>query len=392
MCDAFLREAQRDPTGQIGKSIVFAVNQTHATALTKILNEMKPGIALTITSRIPDSASLAKDFRDGKRPERIAVSVDMLSTGYNCRDLLNVVLMRPIFSPTEYIQIKGRGTRRYTFVVGNTEYEKRHFFLLDFCAVAEYFEEKYDYAAPLKLPLGGGRRGAPARYEPSEAGYGVREAGETYEASSSKSFREIPVWEGIDRIVSQQVRIVGPNGEKVDVMAFRGSFERDLKDFAEADPDLQEAIGIEDDDAIETILQERFYHRPEMFYAPDKLIISYGVPAPSAAFVYNVLGKRPLPTKEKIITDTVDSIAARFNLRYADQKWLNATAELVSEDSQALHDFLAGRYNRLFERSQFRTLGGLPALTRFAERDQVFEALRQSSLLQCTQMAARGIS
>ncbi len=392
MCDAFLREAQRDPTGQIGKSIVFAVNQTHATALTKILNEMKPGIALTITSRIPDSASLAKDFRDGKRPERIAVSVDMLSTGYNCRDLLNVVLMRPIFSPTEYIQIKGRGTRRYTFVVGNTEYEKRHFFLLDFCAVAEYFEEKYDYAAPLKLPPGGGRRGVPARYEPGEAGYGVREAGETYEASSSKSFREIPVWEGVDRIVSQQVRIVGPNGEKVDVMAFRGSFERDLKDFAEADPDLQEAIGIEDDDAIETILQERFYHRPEMFYAPDKLIISYGVPAPSAAFVYNVLGKRPLPTKEKIITDTVDSIAARFNLRYADQKWLNATAELVSEDSQALYDFLAGRYNRLFERSQFRTLGGLPALTRFAERDQVFEALRQSSLVQCTQMAARGIS
>ncbi len=57
----------------------------------------------------------------------------MLSTGYNCRDLLNVVLMRPIFSPTEYIQIKGRGTRLFTFKVGNTEYEKKHFFLLDFC-------------------------------------------------------------------------------------------------------------------------------------------------------------------------------------------------------------------------------------------------------------------
>ena len=80
----------------------------------------------------------------------------------------------------------------------------------------------------------------------------------------------------------------------------------------------------------------------------------------------------------------MDSIAARFNLRYNDQKWLNATAELLSEDSQALSDFLAGRYNRLFERSQFRTLGGLSALTRFHERDQVFEALRQSSLVQCS--------
>ena len=79
----------------------------------------------------------------------------MLSTGYNCRDLLNVVLMRPVFSPTDYIQIKGRGTRRFTFKNGNTEYEKEFFFLLDFCGVAEYFEEDYDYSVPLELPKEG---------------------------------------------------------------------------------------------------------------------------------------------------------------------------------------------------------------------------------------------
>jgi type I restriction enzyme R subunit len=384
MCEAFLREAQRDPTGEIGKSIIFAVNQTHASSLTKVLNDLKPGIALTITSRIPEASSLSKEFRDGKRSERIAVSVDMLSTGYNCRDLLNVVLMRPIFSPTEYIQIKGRGTRRYTFIVGNTEYEKKHFFLLDFCAVAEYFEDKYDYAAPLKIPQDG-RRSVQVRYEPSS----IREAEAKYSGVTGGEGREIPVWEGTDRIVSYEVRIVGPNGEKVDVMTFRGSFERDLKEFAEENPDLREAVATEDDDAIETILQERFYHRPEMFYAPDKLMISYGVPAPTPAFVYNALGKRPLPTKDKVVTDTVDSIAARFNLRYSDQKWLNATAELVSEDYQALTDFLAGRYNHLFERSQFRTLGGLSALARFTDRDHVFEAFRQSSLVECSRYALK---
>jgi hypothetical protein len=201
--------------------------------------------------------------------------------------------------------------------------------------------------------------------------------------------REIPVWEGTDRIVSQEVRIVGPNGEKVDVMTFRGSFERDLKEFAEIDPDLQEAVETEDDDAIETILQERFYHRPEMFYAPDKLVISYGVPAPTPAFVYNALGKRPLPTKDKVVADTVDSIAARFNLRYHDAKWLNATVGLVSDDSEALADFLAGRLNKLFERSQFRTLGGLSALMQFTEREHVFEALRQSSLVECSRHALK---
>lgn len=387
MCEAFLREAQRDPRGAIGKSLVFAVNQTHATALTKIFNEMKPGIALTITSRIPEASALAKEFRDGKRSERIAVSVDMLSTGYNCRDLLNVTLMRPIFSPTEYIQIKGRGTRLFTFVVGNTEYEKKRFFLLDFCAVAEFFEDRYDYSAPLKLPPSDARRAGPPRFEPPQPGLSLRETGEAYVAAGDER-REIPVWEGTDRIVSQEVRIVGPNGEKVDVMTFRGSFERDIKQFAAVDPELQQAVAAEDDDSIETIMQERFYHRPEMFYAPYKLITSYGVPAPTPAFVYNALGKRPLPSKDTIVADTVDSIAARFNLRYADQKWLNATATLVSEDRQALADFMAGRYSRLFARSQFRTLGGLEALTRFPERDVVFEALRQSSLVQCTRMAA----
>jgi len=100
MCEAFLKEAQTDPAGKLGKSIVFAVNQKHATELTKVFNALQPGIAVTITSRIPDASSIAKEFRDGKRPERIAVSVDMLSTGYNCQDLLNIGLMRPIFSPT----------------------------------------------------------------------------------------------------------------------------------------------------------------------------------------------------------------------------------------------------------------------------------------------------
>ena len=383
MCEAFLREAQRDPAGEIGKTIIFAVNQTHATTLTKTLNDLKPGIALTITSRIPDASSLAKDFRDGKRTERVAVSVDMLSTGYNCRDLLNVVLMRPIFSPTEYIQIKGRGTRLYTFVIGNTEYDKRYFFLIDFCAVAEYFEEKYDYTVPLTLPQQDGRPRLSTRHEPTEAHGSESEAAST-DVGAGRRRREIPVWEGIDRIVSQEVRIVGPNGEKVDVMTFRGSFERDVQEFAEIDPDFKEAVEVEDDDAIETIMQERFYHRPEMYYSPDKLIISYGVPAPPQAFVYSALGKRPLPTKDEVVADTADSIAARFNLRYDEQKWLNATAELVSEDPQALSDFLARRYNRLFERSQFRALGGIPALTSFAEHDQVFEALGQSSLVECS--------
>ncbi|MDI6789812.1 MAG: DEAD/DEAH box helicase family protein [Thermodesulfobacteriota bacterium] len=391
MCEVFLRESQKAPDGNVGKSIIFAVNQSHATTLTKILNGIRPGIALTITSRIPDSSSLAKEFRDGKRAERIAVSVDMLSTGYNCRDLLNVVLMRPVFSPTEYIQIKGRGTRRYTFVIENTEYEKKWFFLLDFCGVAEYFEEKYDYSIPLVLPRPrGGASGSSCgvRYPLPEATYGqgiINDPGP--DDAQQFGHRSIPIWEGTDRVVSQEVRIVGPNGEKVDVMTFRGSFERDLKEFATSDDELAQAVEIEDDDAIETVMQERFYHKPEMFYSPDKLVVAYGVPAPTPAFVYNALGKKPLPSKDQIVSDTVESIAARFNLRYSEQKWLNATAELVADDRDSLDKLMQGDFS-IFSGSQFTRLGGVQALAKFNDRDAVFEALRQSSLIKQSRLAS----
>jgi superfamily II DNA or RNA helicase len=388
MCEAFVKHAQRDPAGQIGKSIIFAVNQNHATNLTKILNDMQPNLAVTITSRIPDASAIAKDFRDGKRIERVAVSVDMLSTGYNCRDLLNVVLMRPVFSPTEYIQIKGRGTRRYTFRVANTEYDKKYFCLLDFCAVAEYFEETYDYSVPLPVPRPTGK----ARpTEPKDQNTGAdnpqkqpspdapRTEGQP-DAKITTAAPGIPVWEGRDLIISEEVRIVGPDGEKVDIMTFRGSFERDLREFNQKDSEFHEAVEDEDDDKIETILGERFFHKPEMFYSPDKLVLSYGVPAPASTFVYGALGKRPIPSKEQVVSDTVDSIAARFNLRYNEQKWLNATAELVADDPEARQRFVQGDMT-VFASSQFNQLGGFPALTKFHERDQVFEALRQSALV-----------
>ena len=387
MCEAFLKEAQPDPTGKIGKSIVFAVNQDHATTLTKIFNSILPGLAVTITSRIKDASSVAKEFRDGKREERIAVSVDMLSTGYNCRDLLNIGLMRPIFSPTEYIQIKGRGTRLFTFKIGNTEYAKKNFFMLDFCAVAEYFEEKYDYTIPLKVPREKKESQPPVPYPPiGGGGEPIHDGPGEPTPPEPPQPRIIPTWEGVDTLISHEIKIVGPDGEKVDVMTFRGGYERDIREFVEKSPELKAAVEAEDDDTVETIMNEQFYHRPTMYYSPDKLIVSYGVPASTPAFVYNAVGRKPLPTRDAIVTDAVDSIAARFNLRYNEQKWLDATAQLIAEDSSSLHKFIEGDMT-IFNASQFNRLGGVSALSRFDERENVFEALRQSSLVRQSLLA-----
>jgi hypothetical protein len=186
-------------------------------------------------------------------------------------------------------------------------------------------------------------------------------------------------------VVTSEVKIIGPNGEKVDVMTFRGSFERDVQDFAQADSEFKNAVEEEDDDAVETILQERFFHKPEMYYSANKLVLSYGVPAPTTAFVYNALGVRPLPSREQIVSDTVDSLSAQFNLRYRDQKILSATTELLADDPEALRKFLRGDIT-VFDRSQFNQLGGLPAVARFEKREEVFEALRHSALVRQSQL------
>lgn len=181
-CETFLKYAAKDPlSGEIGKTIIFAVSQRHAEKITQILNriamERFPGkynsdFAVQITSNVRDAQNFTIQFSENNlrghtrwladyesSKARVAVTVGMMTTGYDCSDLLNLVFMRPVFSPSDFIQMKGRGTRLHTFTY--TDYEngeqirkikKQNFNIIDFFAVCEYFEEKYDYEAPLVVP------------------------------------------------------------------------------------------------------------------------------------------------------------------------------------------------------------------------------------------------
>lgn len=184
-CQTFLEKALRDPiTKEIGKTIIFAVSQNHARKLTQLLNEFAltlfPGkynsdFALQVTSQVGDAQQMTINFANnnlsGKTTwlegyksckTRICVTVGMMTTGYDCTDLLNICMMRPIFSPADFVQIKGRGTRKHTFEhkfkneLNDEEiirHDKKVFYLFDFFANCEYFEEKFDYDEKLKLPL-----------------------------------------------------------------------------------------------------------------------------------------------------------------------------------------------------------------------------------------------
>ena len=187
MCKALLDNGLYDPVTKkmgvelFGKSIVFCVSQKHAGRITNILNKLafekwpeqykESDFAMQVTSLVTNAQQMTINFSNNKlggqvkSPEgydsgktRIAVTVGMMTTGYDCEDLLNVALMRPVFSPSEFVQIKGRGTRKFIF-----EYEdyknketisepKENFKFFDYFATCEYFESEFEYDEKIKLP------------------------------------------------------------------------------------------------------------------------------------------------------------------------------------------------------------------------------------------------
>lgn len=186
MCEALIEHGLFDPIGKelgqplFGKTIVFAVSQIHAAKLTNILNKLafqkwpniygKSDFAVQVTSNVAGAQQMTINFANNRlngvsqhppgyetSKARIAVTVGMMTTGYDCQDLLNVALMRPVFSPTDFVQMKGRGTRKWSFDYddyANTQLsiEKNKFKLFDFFATCEYFEEEFNYDEKVNLP------------------------------------------------------------------------------------------------------------------------------------------------------------------------------------------------------------------------------------------------
>ena len=182
----YIDEALREPgTDLIGKGIIYAVNQRHAAALTQALNRAAaarwPGryqsdFAVQVTSHVDDANAYGQQFRhnnlNGRHPgrpgyntakTRVCVTVAMMTTGYDCRDLLNVGICRPIKSPTDFTQIKGRGTRTHDFRQNFTDPRvreqqaprlKERFKIIDFFGVCEYHHEGHYYEPRVSAPPG----------------------------------------------------------------------------------------------------------------------------------------------------------------------------------------------------------------------------------------------
>lgn len=275
-CETFMKNALCDPlSGEIGKSIIFCIRQDHAGRIAQTLNQLAhklfPGkynsdFALQVTSLISEaqqmSASFANNnlnghtrFLDGyiSSKTRVCVTVGMMTTGYDCEDLLNVVLMRPIFSPTDFIQIKGRGTRKFEFHFSDKSAsatqehrrQKEKFKLFDYFANCEYFEETFDYDEVLKLPVGGNRKPGIPMPPVEPDGYTNVDP---------------------DPLKSQVEYTVPVYGMKID----RKFFER-FEDKVKAAPEVKRRFQDGDIKGAEDLVISELFNKPEDFFNLEKL-------------------------------------------------------------------------------------------------------------------------
>ncbi len=279
-CKTFLENVLRDPvSGEIGKSIIFAVSQNHAAKLAQILNQMAdrmfPGkyqsdFAVQVTSQIPDAQQFTVNFSNNNllgsgnfipayktSKARVCVTVGMMTTGYDCTDLLNLGLFRPIFSPTDFIQIKGRGTRKHDFLEqlfdeslknGVQNPSKTAYKLFDFFANCEYFEEDFNYDEVLKLP--------PPR------GKGVDEGGGQGPVVAGGIYEHL----GADILSMVKEETIGYEGMKIDRMFFE-KFE----DTVRADNTIAAAVEAGQWDRVIDYINREVFDKPEEYYTLDKL-------------------------------------------------------------------------------------------------------------------------
>jgi len=281
LCKTFMENALRDPvSGELGKSIIFAVSQNHAAKLAQILNQMadrmfpakyQSDFAVQVTSQIPEAQQFTINFSNNKllgagnflpayktSKARVCVTVGMMTTGYDCTDILNLGLFRPIFSPTDFIQIKGRGTRKHDFrelLFDDTlkenlrTPEKTAFKLFDFFANCEYFEEDFNYDEVLKLP----RRATPS--DPSDPS-------DPTDPSHPIAYDHL----GADILSMIKEEKIGLDGMKIDRMFFQ-KFE----DAVRANDAIASAVEAGQWERVIDYVNREVFDKPEEYYTLDKL-------------------------------------------------------------------------------------------------------------------------
>lgn len=153
-----MSEGIRIDYGQnIGKTIIFAKNHNHAEKILEVFHKeyshLPNDYAKVIDNHINYSQSVIDEFSDSNKLPQIAISVDMLDTGIDIPEVLNLVFFKKVMSKSKFWQMIGRGTRLCPKLIDGVDKDK--FYIFDFCGNFEFFRMNKERVAANKIALQG---------------------------------------------------------------------------------------------------------------------------------------------------------------------------------------------------------------------------------------------
>lgn len=141
---------------KLGKTIIFARNHDHAEKILEVFHKEYPSLpdyAKVIDNYMTYAQSAIDEFSDPKRLPQIAISVDMLDTGIDVPEVLNLVFFKKVMSKAKFWQMIGRGTRLCPGLLDGED--KQKFYIFDFCGNFDFFRMNKGKAAANTIPLQG---------------------------------------------------------------------------------------------------------------------------------------------------------------------------------------------------------------------------------------------
>jgi type I restriction enzyme, R subunit len=263
-----------------GKTIVFAITKHHAGRLALYLNELHPELkgqyAEVITSDVANPDDLIRKFKREDYPQ-VVVSVGMLDTGFDCREVLHLVMCRRVRSPILYQQMRGRGTRTANHI------QKQKFVIYDFFGNHDYFN---DSDADVFTGTGHGHAPGGERKPPKLPG-DIIELGLEDEWLHAVTYVE-----------------VGPGGERVDKRDYVTNWETSVRSAVKEDAVIQKVRrgdSLTEDE--EKALSERL-NKPEMYFNEDNLRRAYRRPDRNLIdFIKAALGNLTIKPREEELTE-----------------------------------------------------------------------------------------
>lgn len=263
-----------------GKAIVFAITKHHAARLAYYLNELHPECsgryAEVITSDVSNADDLIRKFKREDYPQ-IAVSVGMLDTGFDCREVLHLVMCRRVRSPILYQQMRGRGTRTAPHI------NKTKFVIYDFFGNHDYFN---DSDTDIFTGTGSGHALSGQRKPPKQS-TDLIELGLEDEWLQAVTYVEI-----------------GPEGERVDKRDYLTNWEKTIRSSVPDDRILQKirdgkALTSEEESALASKL-----NNPKHYFNEDNLRRAYRQPGGSLIdFIKAALGSVKIKSREEELTE-----------------------------------------------------------------------------------------